>query len=126
MSQTSRLNHEDVLKILKAIKDNPKMTQRELSAVLGISLGKVNFLLQSLIERGLIKVDNFKKSNNKNAYLYFLTPQGIEEKAKTTFLFLKRKVAEYERLEREIEALKEEVSKNPVQYSTQSGSDLNS
>lgn len=109
--QPTKLESDDVLSILKAIKANPAVTQRELSSGLGISLGKINFLLKALIERGLVKADNFKKSNRKNAYLYYLTPEGIEEKAKTTFLFLKRKVVEHERLTREIEALREEISR---------------
>jgi EPS-associated MarR family transcriptional regulator len=85
------------------------VTQRELSSKLGISLGKVNFLMKALMQRGLIKVQNFKKSNNKIGYLYFLTPQGAEEKAKTTYYFLKRKMQEYEKLEEEIRYLKEEA-----------------
>jgi len=104
------LNNEDVLKILKAIKEEPALTQRELSSRLGISLGKVNYLIKSLIRRGLVKVDNFKSSSNKISYLYKLTPSGIEEKATTTFYFLKRKLAEYERLEREIVELRNELS----------------
>jgi EPS-associated MarR family transcriptional regulator len=104
------LNNEDVLKILKAIKEEPALTQRELSSRLGISLGKVNYLIKSLIRRGLVKVDNFKSSSNKISYLYKLTPSGIEEKARTTFYFLKRKLAEYERLEREIVELRNELS----------------
>jgi len=104
------LNNEDVLKILKAIKEEPALTQRELSSRLGISLGKVNYLIKSLIRRGLVKVDNFKSSSNKISYLYKLTPSGIEGKARTTFYFLKRKLAEYERLEREIVELRNELS----------------
>lgn len=126
LEQPSRIESEEALKILNAIKDNPSVTQRELSAMSGISLGKVNFLLKSLIERGWVKVDNFKKSNNKNAYLYFLTPHGIEEKARTTVLFLKRKMHEYERLEQEIRVLKEEVSNNAGQSEATEGIDLKS
>ncbi len=103
------MESEEILNILKAIKDNPEVTQRELSSASGISLGKINFLLKSFIERGWVKVDNFKKSNNKNGYLYYLTPKGFEEKAKTTVLFLKRKMDEYQRLEQEIKTLTEEV-----------------
>jgi EPS-associated MarR family transcriptional regulator len=107
---SSRLDHENVLKILKAIKANPEITQRELSSVLGISLGKINFFLRALVEKGFVKVDNFKKSNNKNAYLYYLTPRGMEAKAKTTYLYLKRKMAEYERLEEEIRELQKDFA----------------
>ena len=103
------LQNEELLKVFREINNNPEMTQRELSSKLGISLGKINFLLQASIQRGLIKVHNFKKSNNKTAYLYFLTPQGLEEKTRTAYYFLKRKVKEYEKLEEEIEQLKKEA-----------------
>jgi EPS-associated MarR family transcriptional regulator len=103
------LEREEVLKLLREIHVKPEMTQRELSSRLGISLGKVNFILRALIGRGLVKVSNFTKSDNKRAYLYFLTPHGIEEKARTTHLFLMRKMEEYERLEGEIQELKREL-----------------
>ena len=106
---------EEVLKLLREIEQTSETTQRELSSRLGISLGKINFLLKSLIDKGHIKVDNFKKSNNKSAYLYYLTPKGAEEKAKITYRFLWRKMQEYENLEQEIRRLKHEVSKAPVQ-----------
>jgi EPS-associated MarR family transcriptional regulator len=85
------------------------MTQRELSSRLGISLGKVNFLINALIELGLVKVDNFKNSSSKSSYLYYLTPRGVEEKSRATYHFLKIKIQEYDRLEREIQQLREEV-----------------
>jgi EPS-associated MarR family transcriptional regulator len=121
--QPPKLESEEVLNILKAIKDNPEVTQRELSSGLGISLGKINFLLKALIARGLVKADNFKKSNHKNAYLYYLTPKGVEEKARTTFLFLKRKIDEHERLEQQIRLLKDEVSKITAAGSHTEGSE---
>ena len=102
-------HNEESLKVLREINSNPEVTQRELSLKLGMSLGKVNFLMKALMQRGLIKVQNFKKSNNKIAYLYFLTSQGMEEKAKATYFFLKRKIQEYEWLEEEIRQLKEEA-----------------
>lgn len=103
------LENEDVLKILKAIKDEPSLTQRELSSRLGISLGKVNYLIKAMINRGLVKVDNFRNSSNKISYVYKLTPRGIEEKVRTTYYFLKRKTAEYERLQGEIAELQREL-----------------
>jgi EPS-associated MarR family transcriptional regulator len=103
------LESKEILSILREIKKSPELTQRELSSNLGISLGKVNFLLKALIDKGHIKVDNFRKSNNKSAYLYYLTPKGVEEKAKITYRFLRRKMKEYEDLEQEIRRLKEEV-----------------
>jgi len=111
MSDPEKVNLEskEILSILREIKKSPELTQRELSSHLGISLGKVNFLLKALIDKGHIKVDNFTKSNNKSAYLYYLTPKGVEEKARITYRFLKRKIKEYEDLEQEIRHLKEEV-----------------
>ena len=113
--QKVNLESKDTLRILREIKRSPELTQRELSSILGISLGKVNFLLKALIDKGHIKVDNFKKSNNKSGYLYFLTPKGAEEKARITYRFLRRKMQEYEDLEQEIRRLKHEVSEAPVQ-----------
>jgi len=106
---------EEVLKLLREIEQTSETTQRELSSRLGISLGKINFLLKSLIDKGHIKVDNFKKSNNKSAYLYYLTPKGAEEKAKITYRFLWRKMQEYENLEQEIRRLKQEVGEAQMQ-----------
>jgi EPS-associated MarR family transcriptional regulator len=104
-----QLANEDILRIFREIKRSPEMTQRELSSRLGISLGKVNFLINALIEKGFVKVENFRKSRCKSAYLYYLTPRGIEEKSRATYLFLKIKTQEYERLEMEIQMLREEV-----------------
>jgi EPS-associated MarR family transcriptional regulator len=109
LQQPSHLESEEVLKLLREIKKSPTLTQRELSSKLGISLGKVNFLLNALISKGLVKAQNFKNSHSKKAYLYFLTPHGIEQKAKVTYRFLKRKTEEYERLESEIQELRKEV-----------------
>ena len=114
LPQKTSPESEEVLKLLREIEQTSETTQRELSSRLGISLGKINFLLKSLIDKGHIKVDNFKKSNNKSAYLYYLTPKGAEEKAKITYRFLWRKIKEYENLEQEIRRLKHEVSEAPV------------
>ena len=81
------------------------MTQRELASILGISLGATNFCLRALIDRGWIKIDNFKKNPNKRSYLYLVTPKGIAAKTKLTMQFLKRKLIEYDELKTEIEAL---------------------
>jgi len=109
VTATDQLENEEALHIIRAIGATPELSQRELSARLGISLGKVNFLLNALIDKGLVKVENFKKSNNKIAYLYNLTPRGIEEKTRMTYHFLKRKTREYEQLEQEIRQLQKEV-----------------
>jgi EPS-associated MarR family transcriptional regulator len=117
-----QIENEELLRILREIKKSPETTQRELSARLGISLGKVNFLLNALIQRGFVKVENFRKSSTKKAYLYYLTPRGIEAKAKTTYLFLMRKMQEYERLEQEIRQLREEAGESDASAGVQAGS----
>jgi EPS-associated MarR family transcriptional regulator len=104
-------NQEIHLKVLRHLEDNPDITQRELAAALGISLGKVNYCLKALIEKGWIKANNFKNSNNKSAYAYLLTPKGMDSKAQITVRFLKRKVDEYEALKQEIEQLQQEVER---------------
>jgi len=106
------LSDEYRYKILKKLEADPKISQRDLARELSISVGKANYCLQALIEKGLIKANNFKNSRNKKAYMYLLTRSGIEEKAKITAQFLARKVAEYEALEIEIEQLRQYVEKN--------------
>ncbi len=96
--------------VLKQIQDNPEITQRELAGITGVSLGKVNYCLKALVDKGYIKAVNFKNSRQKSAYLYMLTPMGIEEKALVTGRFLKRKMAEYDRIKAEIEELHREAN----------------
>jgi len=105
------LTDEYRFKILRILEADPDISQRDLARALGISLGRANFCLQALIERGWIKVNNFKNSNNKKAYMYLLTRRGITAKARVTARFLERKVAEYEALKREIEQLQSEAYK---------------
>ena len=105
----ARLEKEETLHIIREIERSPEMSQRELSIRLGISVGKINFLMNALIDKGFVKVENFRKSDNKIAYLYNLTPRGIEEKARMTYLFFKRKTAEYEQLAQDIRQLQAEV-----------------
>lgn len=100
------LTDEYRYKILKLVEDKPEISQRELAKALGISLGKTNFCLKALAEVGLLKVSNFRNSKNKLAYMYVLTPKGIEEKAGITMRFLKYKMQEYENLKAEIEELR--------------------
>lgn len=95
--------------LLKALEENPGLSQRDLAKRLGVSLGKINFCLNALVEKGSLKIGNFRNSNNKLAYAYVLTPQGIESRARMTVQFLKCKVAEYERLRAEIEELQREA-----------------
>ena len=103
------MSEEIHLQVLRIIESNPEITQRELAESLGVSLGKTNYCLKALIDKGWLKANNFKNSNNKLAYAYVLTPTGIEEKANITVLFLKRKLWEFEALKEEIEQLRREV-----------------
>jgi EPS-associated MarR family transcriptional regulator len=100
------MNSQDIrLDLLRKLGSNPQSTQRELSREMGVSLGKVNYCIKKLTEKGLIKLSNFSHNQNKMGYAYLLTPQGIEEKSMLTFSFLKRKIIEYEVLKKEINAL---------------------
>ena len=106
------MNNKDIhLDLLRKLEANPNYTQRELSKEMGVSLGKVNYCLKKLIEKGIIKLSNFSRNPNKAGYIYILTPQGIEEKAKLTFEFLKIKIEEYELLKDEIYLLKKDAEK---------------
>nr|WP_294137622.1 MarR family EPS-associated transcriptional regulator [Pseudohongiella sp.] len=96
-------------RILKTLQSRPGISQRELARELGISLGKVNYCLKALIDKGTIKAKNFSKSEHKTGYLYVLTPSGLEDKARITARFLKRKVEEYEALKLEIEEIQKEL-----------------
>jgi EPS-associated MarR family transcriptional regulator len=95
--------------LLKTLENNPGLSQRDLAKRLGISLGKVNFCLNALVEKGSLKISNFRNNENKLAYAYLLTPRGVEEKARITVRFLKHKMQEYEQLRKEIEELKHEA-----------------
>ncbi len=95
--------------LLKTLEENPGLSQRDLAKRLGVSLGKVNFCLNALVEKGSLKINNFRNSDNKLAYAYLLTPSGVEQKARMTVQFLKYKVQEYERLKKEIAELQHEA-----------------
>ena len=95
--------------LLKTLEENPGLSQRDLAKRLGISLGKVNYCLNALVEKGSLKINNFRNSENKLTYAYLLTPQGIESRARITVEFLQRKVLEYEKLRQEIEELRKEA-----------------
>ncbi len=103
---------EETLQIIKEIEANPTVTQRHLSQKLEISLGKINFLLNALIDKGIVKIRNFKNSKNKLAYLYLLTPRGIKTKFQLTRKFFIWKTQEFKRLKREIKYFKKEISMN--------------
>ena len=99
------INPDVHFRVLHLLEEEPELTQRELAKKLGISLGGVNYCLKALIKIGHIKAGNFNKNPNKSVYLYLLTSQGIAEKAKLTAGFLKRKMAEYRALKKEIKSL---------------------
>lgn len=103
------LTDEYRYKILKILDANPEISQRDLARELGVSLGRVNFCLKALIEKGLLKATNFRNSKKKLAYMYLLTPRGIEEKSAITAQFLKIKMQEYANLEAEIKELRREA-----------------
>ena len=105
------MRHEEEanLRILKIVSENPDISQRQLAVRLGISLGKTNFLIKALIEKGLLKAGNFRRAENKVGYLYLLTPKGFGAKLRLTRAFLIRKEAEYKALRSEILTLKREV-----------------
>src|SRR6266850_4627971 len=104
------LTDEYRYRILKLLENNPGASQRDIARELGVSLGRVNYCLQALVEKGLLKANNFRKSTTKRTYLYLLTPKGIDEKAKVTLRFLKSKLAEYETIRAEIEELQRDAS----------------
>ena len=103
------LSDEVRYKLFKLLEANPQMAQREVARELGVSVGKVNYCIKSLIEKGWVKATNFRNSRNKAAYAYLLTPRGIEEKARVTMSFLQFKMIEYENLRADIEAIRAEV-----------------
>lgn len=103
------LDEKNRYKILKRLEARPDISQRELARELGISLGKVNFCINALMEKGLVKANNFHNNPCKRGYIYLLTPRGIEAKANLTIEFLRLKMQEYEALSHEIESLQMEV-----------------
>jgi EPS-associated MarR family transcriptional regulator len=108
-SRQAKIQEDTHFRIMRILQENPDLTQRELAEKLGMSLGGLNFCLNSLIEKGLVKMQNFSNSKNKFKYVYLLTPMGIAEKVALTTRFLSRKMEEYEALKLEIDALKVET-----------------
>ena len=104
-------SEQDQFEVLRKINKKSDITQRELSSTLGLSLGKINYCLNSLKEKGFIKIKNFTKSKNKLKYMYVLTPQGISEKTKITINFMKQKMSEYDELKLELLNIKAKSKK---------------
>ena len=105
----STLDEETRYQVLRLLEANPEMSQRDVARELGVSLGKVNYCVRALVQKGWIKVSNFTNSHNKAAYIYLLTPRGIEQKGRLTLQFLQLKVQEYEALHAEIQRLRQEA-----------------
>jgi len=101
------------LAVLRLLDQRPELSQRELSEQLGLSLGKAHYVLHSLLDRGLVKAGNFRRSDNKLAYAYVLTPTGLREKMRLTRAFLTRKEAEFEVLRQTITSLRDELADAP-------------
>ena len=94
---------QDHFEVLRSIQKKPGSSQRELAEGLGFSLGKINYCLKALQEKGLVKIKNFQKNKNKLNYVYILTPKGLAEKTKLTMNFMKKKMKEYEELKKELD-----------------------
>ncbi|MEL6681450.1 MAG: MarR family EPS-associated transcriptional regulator [Pseudomonadota bacterium] len=106
----TKLQEDTHFRVLRLLKENPEMSQREMAKAVGVSVGGIHYVLNALIDKGLVKLGNFTSAEDKRRYAYVLTPKGISQKAALTRVFLKRKTEEYEALRAEIEALKKEVS----------------
>ena len=107
--RSTRIQEEMRFKVLRALEQQPDLSQRQLADMLGVSLGKANYLLHALLDKGLLKARNFRNSQNKLAYAYLVTPGGLAEKAALTRGYLERKSQEYEALRDEIERLRAEL-----------------
>ncbi|CEN56004.1 MarR family EPS-associated transcriptional regulator [Candidatus Methylopumilus turicensis] len=105
MTKLKQLQEDTHFRVLALLEKNPDISQRDMAKALGVSLGGANYALRALVDRGMVKAQNFSKSERKLAYAYVLTPQGLAEKTKLTAYFLKRKMAEYEALKAEIDSL---------------------
>ena len=106
MSDKFKKNDEEFLNILIKIKNNPNVLQRALAKDLGFSLGKLNYCLNELRKKGLVKINNFRKNKNKLGYVYLLTPAGIKEKTNMTIKFMKIKMQEYDKLKKELSVVR--------------------
>jgi EPS-associated MarR family transcriptional regulator len=103
-----------MLSALRLLAAQPELSQRQLSKALGLSLGKTHYVLHALLDKGLLKIENFRRHDNKLAYSYLLTPQGLREKLRLTRSFLARKEAEFELLQATIRQLRQEVRHSEI------------
>ena len=107
-------NHEISYRIFKILSENPNLNQRQMAGKMSISLGKFNYCITELVKKGFVKMERFKSSHNKTAYMYILTPRGVEEKARIATAFLRRKMEEFEEIKRQIEELTSEVGEMDI------------
>ncbi|MEK6749718.1 MAG: MarR family EPS-associated transcriptional regulator [Pseudomonadota bacterium] len=110
----SVLDDETRYRLLSLLHEYPDLNQRDIARELGVSVGKANYCLRALTSKGWVKASNFRRSENKKGYAYLITPKGLEEKARATMNFLRRKIAEYEAIKEEIQRLKGEVASSGV------------
>jgi EPS-associated MarR family transcriptional regulator len=108
-SKRTKLQEDTHFRVLRLLQENPEMSQRELAVAVGVSVGGIHYVLNALIEKGLVKLGNFTAAEDKRRYAYVLTPKGVTEKIAITRRFLARKMEEYEALKEEIDSLQEEL-----------------
>jgi len=108
-SKRTKLQEDTHFRVLRLLQENPEMSQRELAEAVGISVGGIHYVLNALIDKGLVKLGNFTAAEDKRRYAYILTPTGIAEKTAVTHRFLARKLEEYKALKAEIDALRSEI-----------------
>jgi EPS-associated MarR family transcriptional regulator len=113
-TQREKLREDVKFRILRLLQDNPEMTQRELAKEVGVSTGGIHYVLNALVEKGMLKLSNFKAAEDKRRYAYKLTPQGIAEKVRLTRRFMIRKLAEYEALKAEIDEVRGDLSEQEL------------
>ncbi|MFG6531409.1 MULTISPECIES: MarR family EPS-associated transcriptional regulator [unclassified Sulfitobacter] len=114
-SKRTKLQEDTHFRVLRLLQENPELSQRELADAVGVSVGGIHYVLNALIDKGLVKLGNFTAAEDKRRYAYVLTPKGIARKAALTRAFLVRKMKEYEALKEEIEALQFEIDANASQ-----------
>jgi EPS-associated MarR family transcriptional regulator len=109
-SKRTKLQEDTHFRVLRLLNENPEMSQRELAVAVGVSVGGMHYVLNALIEKGLVKLGNFTSAEDKRRYAYILTPKGISEKAAITRRFLGRKMEEYDAIKAEIDELRQEIN----------------
>ena len=113
-SRQANQQEDTYFRVLRILNEQPDITQRELAEKLGVSVSGFNYCLKALVQKGLVKIQNFSNSNNKLGYVYLLTPEGVTEKAALTTRFLQRKMREYESLKKEIHLMKNDIKSSAV------------